>query len=314
MTLKPETRNQKPETQKTFDALLVFSFGGPEKREDVIPFLERIVGNRAPRARIEAVAEHYYLFDGVSFINAQNRALIAALKNDFAAHELNLPIYFGNRHWHPFVTDTVRQMAADGIQHAVVFITAAYDSYASYRLYLDELTRAQNELGADAIQFTPLPVFFDRPGFIEANIEHVRDALVQLPADAHIAFTAHSIPTEMAEGSPYISQLMHVAQKIAEAVGNENWQLVYQSRSGNPRQPWLEPDICDHLESLAARGVKNVVIAPIGFISDHMEVVYDLDTEAKAKAAELGITMVRAQTVGTHPRFVQMIREMIREA
>ncbi|HFB52322.1 MAG TPA: ferrochelatase, partial [Anaerolineae bacterium] len=189
-----------------------------------------------------------------------------------------------------------------------------YDSYVSYRLYLDELSRVQRELGAEAIQFTPLPVFFDRPGFIEPNIEHVRDALAQLPADAHIAFTAHSIPTEMAENSPYVPQLLHVAREISAAVGNDRWELVYQSRSGNPRQPWLEPDISDHLETLAAQGVKNVVIAPIGFISDHMEVVYDLDTEARQKADSLGITIARAKTVGTHPRFVQMIREMVREA
>ncbi len=207
---------------------------------------------------------------------------------------------------------------ADGVRHALVFITAAYDSYVSYQLYLDELARAQTELGAEAIQFTPLPVFFDRAGFIEPNIEHVRAALAQLPADAHIAFTAHSIPTEMAENSPYVAQLTHVAQTIAGAVGNENWRLVYQSRSGNPRQPWLEPDIGDHLESLAAKGVKNVVIAPIGFISDHIEVMYDLDTEAKAKADAHGMTMARAKTVGTHPAFVTMIREMaaqiVREA
>ncbi len=305
MNPKPETKKNKP------DALLIFSFGGPEKREDVIPFLEGIVGSRAPRARIEAVAEHYYLFDGVSFINDQNRALIAALEEDFAAHGLNLPIYFGNRHWHPFVKDTVRQMMADGVRHTLVFTTAAYNSYASYQLYLDELARVRHELGADAIQFTPLPVFFDQPGFIEPNIEHVRDALAQLPPDAHIAFTAHSIPTEMAKDSPYVQQLLHVARKIASAVGNDRWQLVYQSRSGNPRQPWLEPDICDHLESLAEKGVKNVVIAPIGFISDHMEVMYDLDTEAREKAAELGMTMVRAKTVGTHPKFVKMIRDSV---
>lgn len=298
----------------TFDALLVFSFGGPEKREDVIPFLEGIVGNRAPRARIEAIAEHYYLFGGRSFINEQNRALIAALETNFSAHGPELPIYFGNRHWHPFVKDTVRQMLADGIRHAVVFITAAYNAYVSYQLYLDELARVQAEIGAEGIQFTPLPVFFDRPGFIEPNIEHMRDALAKLPADAHnvhIAFTAHSIPTEMAEGSPYVAQLMHVAQKIAAAVGNDHWQLVYQSRSGNPRQPWLKPDIGDHLESLAAQGVKNVVIAPIGFISDHIEVAYDLNTKARAKADSLGITMTLAKTVGTHPAFVAMIREMI---
>ncbi len=304
----------KPETPKLFDALLLLSFGGPEGQEDVIPFLEGIVGKRVPRARLEGIAEHYRLFGGVSPINAQNRALIAALEKDFAAHGLALPIYFGNRHWKPFLKDTLHQMMADGVKRALVFITAAYDSYVSYQLYLDELARTQSEIGADALQFTPLPVFFDQPGFIEPNIAHVRAALAQLPAGAHIAFTAHSIPIEMAQESPYVAQLTHVTQKIAAAVGSENWRLVYQSRSGPPHQPWLEPDISDHLRTLKADGVQNVLIAPIGFISDHMEVVYDLDTVAKQKAAELGLTLVRAKTVGTHPAFVAMIREMVENA
>lgn len=305
MNSKPKTQNSTP------DALLLLSFGGPEGQDEVIPFLEGIVGNRVPRARLETVAEHYWLFGGVSPINTQNRALIAALTEDFAAHGMDLPIYFGNRHWKPFVKDTLRQMMANGVKRAVVFITAAYDSYVSYQLYLDELVRAQTEIGAEEIQFTPLPVFFNQSGFIDPNIEHVRAALAQLPNEAHIAFTAHSIPVDMAEKSPYVAQLTHVAQKIAGAVGNENWRLVYQSRSGNPRQPWLEPDINDHLETLKAAGVQHVVIAPIGFISDHMEVVYDLDTVAKQKAAELGLTLVRAKTVGTHPAFVAMIRELV---
>ncbi len=295
-----------------FDALLVFSFGGPEGQEDVIPFLEGIVGTRVPRARLEAIAEHYRLLDGVSPINAQNRALIAALEADFAAHGLELPIYFGNRFWHPLLTDTLRQMAADGVRRARVFITSAYESEAGYQVYLDDIAAARAELGADAPELFPMPVFCENPEFIATVTERVRDALAQLPEGTeHIAFTAHSIPISMAERSPYVSQLQAVAEAVAEAVDAPDWALVYQSRSGPPHQPWLEPDIGDHLEALAERGVKNVVIAPIGFISDHMEVVYDLDTEAKAKAAELGMEMVRAQTVGTHPRFVTMIREMV---
>ncbi len=305
MNSKPETQNPKP------DALLLLSFGGPEGQDEVIPFLKGIVGDRVPRARLETVAEHYRLFGGVSPINAQNRALIAALTEDFTAHGLDLPIYFGNRHWKPFLKDALRQMMADGVKRATVFITAAYDSYVSYQLYLDELARAQAEIGAEGIQFTPLPVFFDQPGFINPNIEHVRAALAQLPDGAHIAFTAHSIPVDMAEKSPYVAQLTHVAEKIAGAVDCDNWRLVYQSRSGNPRQPWLTPDINDHLAALKADGAQNVVIAPIGFISDHMEVVYDLDTVAKQKAAELGLTTVRAKTVGTHPAFVAMIRKLV---
>lgn len=304
--MKLQTSNPKP-----FDALLIFSYGGPEGQDDVIPFLENVLaGKNVPRARLEAVAHHYRLFDGVSPINAQNRALIAALEKDFVAHGLNLPIYFGNRFWHPMLTDTLRQMAADGVRRALVFITSAYESEAGYQVYLDDMAAARAELGAGAPELVPMPVFCEQPGFLAATTERVQAALAELPG-AHIAFTAHSIPTAMAARGPYVSQLQAVAEAVAEAVDAPDWALVYQSRSGPPHQPWLEPDICDHLESLAAKGVKNVVIAPIGFISDHMEVVYDLDTEAKAKAAELGMTMVRAKTVGTHPRFVTMIREIV---
>ncbi|RME44874.1 MAG: ferrochelatase [Caldilineae bacterium] len=286
--------------------------------DDVIPFLERVLAGRpVPRARLEEVAGHYRLFGGVSPLNAQNRALIAALKEELAAHNLPLPIYLGNRNGHPLLPDTLRRMANDGVQRALAFVTAAYSSYSSCRQYLEDIARARAEVGPDAPQVDKLRVFYNHPGFIEPNIEHVRDALRQIPAErrdaAPIAFTAHSIPLRMAHHCAYEQQLREVARLVAEGVGHDNWALVYQSRSGPPHQPWLEPDIGDHLRALRERGVTDVVIAPIGFISDHMEVVYDLDTEARQIAESLGLNMVRAATPGTHPRFVRMIRELVEE-
>jgi len=286
--------------------------------DDVIPFLERVLAGRpVPRARLEAVADHYRLFGGVSPLNAQNRALIAALEAELAEHGPPLPIYLGNRNWHPFLADALRRMANDGVRRALAFVTAAYSSWSSCRQYLEDIARARAEVGPDAPQVDKLRVFYNHPGFIEPNIERVRDALQQIPAArrpaARIAFTAHSIPLSMARHCAYERQLREVARLVAEGVGHGGWALVYQSRSGSPRQPWLEPDINDHLRALRERGVTDVVVAPIGFIADHMEVVYDLDTEARQTAADLGLNMVRAATVGTHPRFVRMIRELIEE-
>lgn len=303
-------------THNPYDALLIVSFGGPEGMNEVLPFLENVLrGRNIPRERLLAVAEHYYHFDGISPINGQNRALVAALEDELAAHGLDLPVYWGNRNWYPLLPDTLRQMAQDGVQHALAFFTSAYSSYSGCRQYRENIEQAQAEVGANAPQVSILRKFYNHPGFIQPNIEHIRAALDQIPFDrrdaAHIAFTAHSVPLSTAVNSDYVAQLAETCQLVA--AGMSNWQLVYQSRSGAPGQPWLEPDIGDHLRRLKAEGVADVVIAPVGFISDHMEVLYDLDTEAQQIAGEIGLNVIRAATVGTHPEFIRMIRELIVE-
>jgi ferrochelatase len=257
-----------------------------------------------------AVAEHYYQFGGASPINSQNRALIAALESELATHGPHLPVYWGNRNWHPLLADTLERMKADGVRRALAFVTSAYSSYSACRQYLDDIVRARAAVGPGAPEVDKLRAFYDHPGFIGPMIERVQAAFDQVPGAA-LLFTAHSIPLAMAQTSRYEAQLRDACRLVAEGVGHAEWSLVYQSRSGPPSQPWLEPDIGDALRSL--RGVKDIVVAPIGFISDHMEVVYDLDTEARALCAELGLNMVRAGTVGTHPAFVSMIRELVLE-
>jgi ferrochelatase len=299
-----------------YDALLVVSFGGPEGMDDVIPFLENVLrGRNVPRERMLQVARHYEMFGGVSPINQQNRNLIAALEKELDEHGLGLPVYWGNRNWHPLLPDTLARMAADGIQNALAFVTSAYSSYSSCRQYLQNISDAQTAVGPDAPRVEKLRAFYNHPLFIEANIDQIRAALSQLDdtASANLVFTAHSIPESMAVNCDYAAQLAEVGDLIAQAVEIKNWQLVYQSRSGSPMQPWLGPDISDHLRTLHGEGVRNVVVAPIGFVSDHMEVVYDLDIQAQLVASELGMKMVRAATAGTHPAFVKMIRELILE-
>jgi protoporphyrin/coproporphyrin ferrochelatase len=298
-----------------YDALLIVSFGGPEGMEDVMPFLENVVrGRNVPRERLLGVAHHYEMFGGVSPINQQNRKLIEALEEELRANGPNLPIYWGNRNWHPLLADTLRVMAADGIKDALAFVTSAYSSFSSCRQYRQNIENAQNEVGAGAPRIAKLRTFYNHPLFIEANVDRVRSAFAQLDgAVEHVAFTAHSIPESMAANCEYVAQLAETARLIANELGIGNWKVVYQSRSGSPSQPWLGPDICDHLKQLNDARVKNVVLAPIGFVSDHMEVVYDLDVEAQQVARELGMNLVRAATAGTHPSFVKMIRELILE-
>lgn len=296
-----------------YDALLVLSFGGPEKPDDVMPFLENVLrGRNVPRPRMLAVAEHYYLFGGRSPINDQCRALIAALRTELDAHGPSLPIYWGNRNWHPMLEDTMRQMAADGVRRALVFVTSAYSSYSACRQYMEDIDRARLAVGPGAPVFDKLRHFHDHPGFIGPNAEHLRAAVAQAP-EAPILFTAHSIPEEMARTSKYVAQLEEAARLIAEQAGVADYRLVYQSRSGSPHQPWLGPDILEALAETKQRGAQSVVVAPIGFISDHMEVIYDLDHEARLRAEELGLHMVRAATVGVHRDFIRMIRLLIEE-
>jgi protoporphyrin/coproporphyrin ferrochelatase len=307
-------------TSDAYQAVLVVSFGGPEGRDEVLPFLENVLrGRNVPRERLMAVAEHYYHFGGVSPINAQNRALIAALQTELQQHGPNLPIYFGNRNWQPFLADALRRMRDDGIRKALAFFTSAFSSYSGCRQYRENVAAAQAEVGPGAPQVDKLRAFFNHPGYLEPVIENTVAALAKITAEgnrrnaARLIFTAHSIPQAMAAGCKYELQLRDACGVVADAVGLAPWQLVYQSRSGPPSQPWLEPDVNDMLRRLAAEGARDVVVVPIGFISDHIEVLYDLDTEAQQTCDELGVNMVRAATVGTHPRFVRMIRELIVE-
>jgi ferrochelatase len=300
-----------------YDALLVHSFGGPEGPDEVMPFLERVTaGRRVPRERLMVVAEHYHLFGGKSPINAQNRALIAALEAELARQSITLPIYFGNRNAAPFLEDTLARMRDDGVQRALSFVTSAFGSYSGCRQYLDDADRARAKVEG-APELHKLRGFFNHPGYIETVIARTRAAFEALAAsqrdDAALVFTAHSIPVSMAQSSPYVAQLAEATRLVAEGVGRNAHDLVYQSRSGPPQVPWLEPDILAHLRALHSRGVKATVLVPIGFISDHMEVVYDLDVEAKTVADELGLRLSRAETAGTHPRFVAMIVELLRE-
>ena len=302
-----------------YDAILFVSFGGPEGPDEVMPFLENVLrGKNVPRERMLEVAEHYRHFGGVSPINDQNRRLIAALERELAEHGPQLPVYWGNRNWRPLLPDALRQMAADGVQRALAFFTSGYSSYSGCRQYRENLAAAQAEVGPAAPQIDKLRVFFNHPGFLEPMVESLRGSLEQIPPerrdDSLVLFTAHSIPQAMATNCAYEGQLLEASRLVAEAAGVSRWELVYQSRSGPPSQPWLEPDVCDRIRQLhAAGGLAEVVILPIGFISDHLEVLYDLDTEARALCDELGVVMQRVPTVGTHPRFVRMIRELIEE-
>ena len=303
-----------------YDALLVVSFGGPEGPADVMPFLENVLrGRNVPRERMLAVAEHYDHFGGVSPINAQNRALIAALQRELAANDgPKLPIYFGNRNWHPLLPDTLLQMADAGVRRALAFFTSAYSSYSGCRQYRENIAAAREQVGSAAPEIDKLRAFFNHPGFVEPVTDLLKSSLAQIPADrraaAAVVFTAHSIPHAMAATCQFEAQLLETSRLVAELAGLTRWQLAYQSRSGPPNQPWLEPDIGVVLRELrTTHGVQDAVVVPVGFISDHIEVLYDLDIEAKQTCDEIGLNLFRCPTVGTHPRFVTMIRELILE-
>lgn len=301
-----------------YDAFLLVSFGGPERREDVLPFLENVLrGRNVPRERMLEVAEHYDHFGGVSPINEQNRQLIAALEREFAEHGIALPIFWGNRNWHPLLPDTIREMADRGVRRAIAYVTSAYSSYSGCRQYLENLEQARGQVGAAAPEIDKLRVFYNHPRFIEAAADRVAAAIQELGESAAggvtVLFTAHSIPAAMAANCDYEKQLRETCRLVAEMCGIERWQLVFQSRSGPPSQPWLEPDVGVAIRALPAASMNAAVIAPIGFLSDHMEVLYDLDVEARQICDECNVMMVRAATVGTHPAFVRMIRELVVE-
>jgi len=308
-----------PPEPQDYDAILIVSFGGPESREDVIPFLENVLrGRNVPRERMLAVAEHYYHFGGKSPINQQTLELVAALKSELKQHGPNLPVYWGNRNWHPMLADTLRQMKQDGIRRALAFVTSAYSSYSGCRQYREDIMRAQSEIGDDAPEIDKIRAFFNHPGFIDATQDRLRDALSELTANAkqnvQVVYVAHSVPLSMATTSDYVQQLQEVRRLVSGRLGTSNDALVYQSRSGAPGQPWLEPDILDYIREVKQNDLATaVVVAPISFISDHMEVLYDLDIEARQLCASLSLPMARAKTVGVHFKFIAMIRELILE-
>lgn len=312
---------------ESYDALLLLSFGGPEGPDDVVPFLENVTRGRGiPKERLAEVGQHYFLFGGRSPINDQNKALIAALEADLAAAGIDLPVYWGNRNWEPYLVDAVRQMAADGRKRVACIATSGYSSWSSCRQYRENLQEAVAAVPG-APQIDKIRWFAAHPGFVAANADRVVAALDDLPEevrdDARLVFVTHSIPTAMndesgPEGNAYLTQHLEVSAAVAAAVAvatgrDREHELVFCSRSGSPRTPWLEPDVNDRLEELAAEGARAVVLAPVGFVSDHMEVVYDLDTEALATAAKVGIEARRAGTAGTDPRFVAALRELALE-
>ena len=308
-----------------YDALLLLSFGGPEGPDEVVPFLENVTRGRGiPRERLAAVGEHYFLFGGVSPINGQNRALRAAVREDLAAAGIELPVYWGNRNWRPFLADTLREMADDGVRRALVFITSAYSSYSGCRQYREDLAAAVEGAGvAEVLTLDKIRSYFDHPGFVEPFADAAVAALEQLAPElrdeAELVFVTHSVPLSYADTSDYVPQHQAVAQLVADRLaartgrGTADWTLVYCSRSGPPTQPWLEPDVNDHLRERAAAGAKAVLLVPIGFVSDHMEVVYDLDTQAAEVAGKLGLPLARAATPGVAPAFVAMVRELFTE-
>ncbi len=308
----------------SYDALLLVSYGGPEGPDDVMPFLENVVrGKNVPPQRLAAVARHYELFDGVSPLNAENRALLAAVVNHLRGQDRSLAVYWGNLHWHPLLTDAVQQMAEDGVGRALAFATSAFGSYSSCRKYRDEIEAARQEVGDAAPPIDKLRLFYNHPGFIEPMAERVAAAFEELPEErreaAQLVFTAHSLPVAMAESCPYREQLHEACSLISDralqsAVPASDWTLVYQSRSGPPSQPWLEPDVGDYLRELPRQSdIRDVVVVPVGFLAENMELVYDLDVVARGVCEEIGLNMVRSAVVGCHPRFVQMIVELVAE-
>ena len=307
-----------PEQLPPYDSFLLVSFGGPEGPDDVMPFLENVLrGKNVPRERMLEVAEHYNHFGGVSPINGHNRELLSAIESEFRANGIDMPVYWGNRNWDPMLPDTLAKMRDDGCKRALAFFTSMFSCYSGCRQYRENIAAAQEAVGPDAPIVEKVRMGFNHPGFINAMVDNVREAIDSLgidATDANVLFTAHSIPMSMADNCDYAMQLNNASELVASTVGASNWSLVYQSRSGPPQQPWLEPDVCDAISEMDdAKKLSNVVIVPIGFVSDHMEVMFDLDEEAAELCEERGIKMARAATVGTSGSFVEMIRMLVEE-
>ncbi|MCA9064090.1 MAG: ferrochelatase [Planctomycetaceae bacterium] len=310
-----------PSSDPPFDAILVVSFGGPEKPDDVIPFLENVLrGKPVPKERMLEVAEHYYHFGGVSPINQQCRDLIDALRDELQRSEISLPVYWGNRNWDPYLKDVVRQMSDDGIRRAIAYVTSGFSCYSGCRQYRENITDALQQIQPSDLRVEKLRVFYNHPDFIEVWSQNLQQSIRDIESqtgtgDWCLAFTAHSIPLSMATTSDYEQQLQESCRLLTERlqIPDDRWQLVYQSRSGRPQDPWLEPDILDHIRLRHSEGVRGLIIAPIGFLSDHMEVLYDLDDEARLLCESLQMPLTRAATPGNSPQFVQMLRKLIQE-
>ncbi|UOQ60853.1 ferrochelatase [Leucobacter rhizosphaerae] len=310
-----------------YDALLLCSFGGPNGTDDVLPFLKNVTrGKGIPEDRLVEVGEHYHRFDGRSPINEQNLDLLHALRAELQRRGVDLPVIWGNRNWHPYTVDTLRDASAFGAKRILTLVTSAYASFSGSRQYREHLAAAVHELGESAPEIHMLRPFFNDPGFVHANLDAIREAGATLDgglAGAHILYVTHSIPDTMQEASAatgpgYREQHEDVRATIDAALADDLGHalpssLAYCSRSGDPRTPWLEPDVNDHIEELQAQGVRKIVIAPIGFISDHMEVAFDLDVEAMETAEEHGIAAARADTVGVRQRFVAGLIDMVLE-
>ncbi|OBK22228.1 ferrochelatase [Mycobacterium asiaticum] len=295
-----------------FDAVLLLSFGGPEGPEQVRPFLENVTrGRNVPPERLDAVAEHYLHFGGISPINGINRALIEQLQN-----VQDLPVYFGNRNWEPYVEDTVKAMHDNGIRRAAVFTTSAWSGYSSCTQYVEDIARARKAVGPNAPELVKLRTYFDHPLFVEMFAEAVTATAQTVPAGARLVFTAHSVPIaadQRCGPNLYSRQVAYAARLVASAAGYAEHDLVWQSRSGPPQVPWLEPDVADHLTSLKDNGTEAVIVCPIGFVADHIEVVWDLDYELRQHAEELNIALARAATPNADPRFARLAVELIDE-
>jgi ferrochelatase len=309
-----------------FDAVLLLSFGGPEGPEQVRPFLENVTRGRGiPPERLDEVAEHYQHFGGVSPINGINRRLIEVLRTELAERGNPLPIYFGNRNWEPYVEDTVTAMRDNGVRRAAVFATSAWGGYSSCTQYVEDIARGRAAAGPQAPELVKLRHYFDHPLFVEMFAEAVGTAAATLPAelrdDARLVFTAHSIPTAAdARHGPnlYSRQVAYATRLVAAAAGyrrhdGSDYDLVWQSRSGPPQVPWLEPDVGDHLAALAAAGARAVIVCPIGFVADHIEVVWDLDSELREQADELGIALARSPTPNADRRFARLAADLVDE-
>ncbi len=304
-----------------FDALLLLSFGGPEGPDQVMPFLENVTRGRGiPRERLESVAEHYLHFGGVSPINGINRALIAEIEAELARRGRRIPVYFGNRNWEPYVEDTVTQMRDNGIERAAVFTTSAWGGYSGCTQYQEDIARGRAAAGAGAPELVKLRQYFDHPLLVEMFADAIRDAAATLPAelrdDARLVFTAHSIPLRAADRCGpdlYERQVGYTCRLVAAAAGYLDYDHVWQSRSGPPQVPWLEPDVGDHLEALQRAGTSAVIVCPVGFVADHIEVVWDLDNELAEQAAQAGIAFARASTPNAQTRFAQLAIDLLDE-
>ena len=303
-----------------FDAVLLVSFGGPGGRHEIRPFLRNVLrARRIPDSRLDAVVRHYELFDGVSPLTAITEHQAAGLRERLAASGPPLPVYVGMRNWHPFLEDTLAAMARRGVRRALALALAAHHSYSSCGQYKQNAATAREALrqahGAD-IELTWVARWHDHAGFVQANAGHIEAAVQRLSpaarAGAKLVFTAHSIPAAMARQGRYEAELRESARLIAAELGRKDWALVYQSRSGRPEDPWLEPDVCDYLRAESARGLTAAVLCPLGFVADHVEVLYDLDHEAAAACRDAGIEMQRAAAVNDHPAFLDMLADVVR--